>query len=106
MFTVIAWCSTRSKMAVAMTRSPNTSPQAPKDWLLVRIMGPRSYRLYPDTPDQRRWPCGCNDATVCATEQTAKWRAGRWKRNNHLSGLAKVGLVGGGCVRRTRAFFF
>src|SRR5207237_9334755 len=33
---------TRSRMAVAITRSPNTSPQAPKPWLLVRIMGPFS----------------------------------------------------------------
>ena len=27
---VMAWCSTRSRIAVASTRFPNTSPQAPK----------------------------------------------------------------------------
>ena len=35
MFTVMAWCRTRSRMAVAMMRSPNTSPQLAKLWLLV-----------------------------------------------------------------------
>jgi hypothetical protein len=44
MFKVMAWWRKRSKTAVAMTRSPKTSPQLPKLWLLVRIMGPRSYR--------------------------------------------------------------
>src|SRR5262249_54009052 len=28
MLTVMAWCSTRSRIAAAMTRSPNTSPPA------------------------------------------------------------------------------
>jgi len=37
MLSVIAWCSTRSRIAVAMTRSPKTSPQAAKLWLLVRL---------------------------------------------------------------------
>jgi len=32
MFRVTAWCSKRSRMAAAMMRSPNTSPQAPKLW--------------------------------------------------------------------------
>jgi DNA replication protein DnaC len=44
MLSVTAWCKSRSRMAVAMIRSPNTSPQAPKLWLEVRVIGPRSYR--------------------------------------------------------------
>ena len=35
MLTVIAWCTMRSRIAVAMTRSPKTSAQPPKLWLLV-----------------------------------------------------------------------
>ena len=40
MFTVMTWCSARSRIAMAITRWPKTSPQAPKLWLLVGIMGP------------------------------------------------------------------
>ena len=32
----------KAAIAVAMIRSPNTSPHAPKLWLEVRIIGPRS----------------------------------------------------------------
>ena len=34
MLSVMAWWRMRSKTAVAMTRSPKTSPQLPKLWLL------------------------------------------------------------------------
>lgn len=42
MLMVVAWWRTRSRIAAAMTRSPKTSAQLPKLWLLVRIIGPRS----------------------------------------------------------------
>ena len=35
---VVAWCRIRSRIALAITRSPKTSPQLPKLWLLVRIV--------------------------------------------------------------------
>ena len=42
MLTVIEWCSRRSRIAVAITGSPKTSPQAPRLWLLVTMIAPRS----------------------------------------------------------------
>jgi hypothetical protein len=39
---VIEWCSRRSRMGLAITASPNTSPQALRLWLLVMMIEPRS----------------------------------------------------------------
>jgi hypothetical protein len=33
MLMVMAWCRTRSRIAVAMTWPPKTSPQLPKLWI-------------------------------------------------------------------------
>jgi len=42
MLTMVEWCSSRSRIAVAMTRSPKTSPQTVRDWLEVIRMAPFS----------------------------------------------------------------
>ena len=43
MFTVVEWCSRRSRMAVASTVSEKISPQSAKPLLEVMITDPRSY---------------------------------------------------------------
>ena len=42
MLTVVAWCSSRSRIALAIAASPKTSPQAPRLWLLASLIAPRS----------------------------------------------------------------
>ncbi len=44
MLTMLAWCNNLSKMAVAMTLSPNISAHSVKLLLEVRIILPFSYR--------------------------------------------------------------
>ncbi len=42
MFTVVAGCSSRSRIALAIMAAPKTSPQAPGLWLPVSRIAPRS----------------------------------------------------------------
>jgi hypothetical protein len=42
MFSVMAWWRMWSRTAVAMTRSPKTSPQLPKLWLKLKPPDPRT----------------------------------------------------------------
>jgi hypothetical protein len=53
MFTTVAWCSSRSRMAVATTSSANTWPQSPKPRLEVSTIEPRSYQR--DTTWKIQW---------------------------------------------------
>ena len=42
MLTTVAWCRSRSRIAVATTPSAKTAPQSPKPRLLVSTIEPRS----------------------------------------------------------------